>query len=217
MSIERSSTDEGLLPMPPDAQGYRLAHPVGSAPTTDESQVEPGEWLFHSVSTAAHDPDASYPTNVSAASKRPEIDALYPAYHESGAREFSTALRLLRSGIQHLQSALAAVSATENDLIRSDYEVTRFRGLLPELFCCRTIGKGFASVVVSIGAALENHAGELLDRAKIQLLLDVISCLRQGPFLGEERALDLIEGLERGGFDVDPEGLKILAEHLADD
>jgi hypothetical protein len=111
------------------------------------------------------------------------------------------ALTLLAEGEKSLIRARDYI--VDEDIISADYEVTLFQGAIPELFCCQSIGEGFAAIVVALRWALKNRKGAPLNLDQLNAVLNCVRRLRAELFLKYETALDLIEALEALGLNTE--------------
>ena len=132
------------------------------------------------------------------------IDVLYPP--TPGARaDLVDALELLAKAIPTLERARNALRAKDD--IQSDHDAHSVQLLLPDLFRCRTIGDGFASIINAIEIALVNRRGEPLNESQLVAILRTFKDLRSRPFVSFENAQQSIEELETVGLQVDPTAL----------
>jgi hypothetical protein len=130
-------------------------------------------------------------------------DDLYPA-RRAFSREHITALRLLKLAIGRCRRA---IEAQADDPMAADIEIQKIQMLLPELFCCRKLGDGFATIVNSLLCAFENASGNTLARTQIGVLGRIFDELRDKPFLSASEADAAVELLESSGFDPYPSEL----------
>jgi hypothetical protein len=135
---------------------------------------------------------------------------LYPA-RQAFSPEHITALRLLKLAIGRCQRA---INAHADDPMAADIEIQKIQMSLPELFCCRTLGDGFGTIVNALICALQNTDGNTLDEKQIRILEKVFTELRDKPFLRATEADDAVELLESNGFNPYP---KELIEFLSSD
>lgn len=119
------------------------------------------------------------------------------------------ALSLLDESITLIESALALGDA---DPITCDDQVQLFYSLLPELFCCRSLGDGFGSIVNAVQQAAVNQQGIPMNRTQMEVLQSVLRKLRHGPFILHRDAVELIMSLEDTGLMVDPPALSKIAD-----
>jgi hypothetical protein len=108
---------------------------------------------------------------------------------------------LLAQGEQSLLRARDYI--VNEDIVRADYEVTLFQGAIPELFCCQSIGEGFATIVVALRWALKNRKGAPLNLEQLNAVLNCVVKLHAELFLKYETALDLLDTLEAVGLNND--------------
>jgi hypothetical protein len=169
-------------------------------------------------STAAASPlevgYANTATAVAASPSRLTVEELYPEMNAIRP-EIVMATRLLDSGLADLDHAIS--QSLGNETIGADDAVQRFEATLPELFACRVLGEGFASITNALVNALHNRQGELLSTQQIQKLRAVVANLKKQPFITFDEAVDDIMELERVGFVVEPQGFEALADWLIDE
>lgn len=134
---------------------------------------------------------------------------------EVASFEVTQAMSLLREGAQCLDDAENALYI--GAVLESDMAVERFFALLPELFCCRGIGDGYAAVVQAMHYSLYNNKGMPIDLARIRALKGCVRSLLSGVFVAFDRALNFIHSLESAGFNVEPDILEVVSEILTDE
>jgi hypothetical protein len=106
-------------------------------------------------------------------------------------------------------------SLRSGDEVSSDNNIQHFLALLPELFCCRSIGDGFASIINSIYNAIINQSEiGLLSVPQISNILLCVDHLLIEPFLEFDEAIDLILLLDEVGLDIEPKHLNKISEIL---
>lgn len=121
---------------------------------------------------------------------------LYPARGVT-SHAFSRAVDLLRQSIEIVDCAIKESEAGRVTAI--DYEVDKLRALMPELFCCRTLGDGFGSIVVSIAAALRSPV-ELVSEMQLRAIRDALHLIKERPALRVERAAEEVSKLQDAGL-----------------
>jgi len=138
-------------------------------------------------------------------------DELYPA-PELTSTELQTALHLLTVALRYCADADRAFA--EDDTVSADDSIIHLGALLPELFCCRKLGDGFAGVVNAVQCALEGLDGLPLRKDQFEALKEALEKIRQRPFLSDDSAVDVIEKLEATGLNVEPQGFEHFVELL---
>ena len=88
------------------------------------------------------------------------------------------------------------------------------QGLLPELFCCRSLGDGFGIVVNGLMCAFQNLAGIPLRRDQAEKVRQTLIKLRSEPFLRADDAVQTIDVLEEVGLVLEPAEFNYLADIL---
>lgn len=141
------------------------------------------------------------------------IEALYPS-HEVVNPTLGTALRLIDEAMESLAVGLAELR--DGNDVSADNQVMQVQALLPELFCCRTLGDGFGSLIVSIFHALKNNAGAPLTIPQVEALRTVFYHLRSAPFLGPEESADVSVKLIEVGLDPSPAALAFLVDFVGE-
>jgi hypothetical protein len=136
----------------------------------------------------------------------PSIDDLFS---QLAGSTLSSALLLLDEALARSQKALDVI---DSDPVSADDEMQQLQAILPELFCCRTIGDGFGALINSIQYALVNQKGLPLSKSQISSLLGGIRKLRGAPFIGFEDAVNLAITFENAGLVIDPPALSDLAD-----
>jgi hypothetical protein len=149
--------------------------------------------------------------NVDERSSSPmTVEELYPALRAS--EYLGPALSLLREAEEQLADGVAA--AEDGAVIAADDAVLRFLALLPELFCCRSLGDSFGTVVNALYHGIKNLGGMPIELPQITAARNAIKRLRQRPFLDYDEALNLVASMEAAGMNVDPPGLLVIGEVL---
>lgn len=126
------------------------------------------------------------------------------------SKDFQTALRLLKEGVRLINLALDDYRAER--YLESDERIHHLQQMLPELFCCRKLGEGFESIINSVQNALLNNRGQMLNEAQLLALREILSLIRNEPFMNFERAIDYVMTFEEQDFNVDPVGFELLTE-----
>jgi hypothetical protein len=137
------------------------------------------------------------------------IDDIYRA-PEAGT-DLGTALRLLRDALSSCAEALALVT---EDPIRSDSAMLKVRLLLPELFCCRAIGDGFAEIINAIQSAYENLAGGIFSSSQIEAIRVALDTARNEPRMSFEKAMGYVSAMEEVDLRTEPSNVDALADWL---
>ncbi|MGA7300659.1 MAG: hypothetical protein WBX10_10150, partial [Candidatus Sulfotelmatobacter sp.] len=122
---------------------------------------------------------------------------LYPARH-AFRREHITALRLLTIAIGRLKRALDSMAA--GNVLDGDTEIQKVQVLLPELFCCRSLGDGFGTIINTIMSAFEGLGGATPDIDQIKTMNKVLQVLKEKPFLSADEADEQVDALESVGL-----------------
>jgi hypothetical protein len=150
-------------------------------------------------------------TSASAAVKQEAVSAelLYPIHAESGSPIVTAAFRLLREATELLDAALVALRGA--DRVTADYSCTRLHSLLPEMFCCRRIGDGYASAVAVAATAYATQAGIPFEENQLVALLTMFRALRAKPFMSLDTLDEFIEAMEKSGLSVEVPGYEQLA------
>jgi|SRR5271157_838189 len=118
------------------------------------------------------------------------------------------ALELLDEAIKLAEAALSA----DADLVAFDDNMQVLYSLLPELFCCRSLGDGFASVVNAIQQAVANQRGIPMNGNQAEAVLIALRELKRSPFLPHSDAVELVMRLEDANLVVDPPALSQIVE-----
>lgn len=95
----------------------------------------------------------------------------------------------------------------DSNPVLADEIASRAHLLLPELFCCRDLGDGFAASILALFHSVRNLQGAPLGDDKMRSLRHVASTLLEEPYLSFERSIGLASKLESVGFCPDPERL----------
>jgi len=140
------------------------------------------------------------------------IDELFA--NLKGTHHLRRALDLFGESIKLIESALAL---GDTDPIACDDQMQVFYSLLPELFCCRSLGDGFGSIVNAVQQAAVNQHGVPMNGKQMEILQSVLRSLRQGPFILHRDAVEMIMRLEDAGLIVDPPALSEIADIPQDD
>jgi hypothetical protein len=139
------------------------------------------------------------------------VEDLYPGLDP---QKSILASALLLLGESETKLTEAAKAADDGDQISADDAAQRFQALLPELFCCRSLGDSFATVINALFHGLKNLRGTPVSGAQIAQMRNSISVLRRRPFLEYREALDIVARLEAAKLRIDPQGLTAIQEVL---
>lgn len=131
-------------------------------------------------------------------------DDLYPA-RSAYRREHITAIRLLKVAIGRAKNALEEFAA--KDSLTADTEIHKLQVLLPELFCCRSLGDGFGTIVNALMSAFETLDGDIPNVEQIRAIHEVLLVLKEKPFLTPDEADEQLKSFELVGLSVYPSEL----------
>ena len=183
--------------------GTPILNGYGNKPAVPESRAEPENKLTFTLATP-----------VARGSRTLDWKELYPA--ETGRSALLIrAQTLLAQGERSLRKALDCIM--DEDAVGADYEITLFQGAIPELFCCKSIGEGFATIVIVLRWALKNRRGDPLTSEQLSVVLNCVVRLNKELFLTYETALNLIDDLENVGLNTDLSIAAPLATLLIDE
>jgi hypothetical protein len=172
--------------------GTPILNGYGSSASRPEIHEESEDRLTVSVRVEAP---------LTSASRTLDWKQLYPG-EVGGSGLILRARALLTRGEQSLRKARDCM--LEDDIVGADYEVTLFQGAIPELFCCKSLGDGFAAIVVALSWALKNRHGDPLTIEQLNTVLNCVVCLNKQLFLTYETALNLIDDLDEANLNTDP-------------
>jgi DNA-binding FadR family transcriptional regulator len=134
---------------------------------------------------------------------------LYPL-RDALSGVISKVFDLLAQARQRIDRSVAALR--QGDHIGSDDEINRLQALLPELFCCRSIGDGFGEVVTAIHYAITNMDGAPLDERQLLAVGRLFRRVETEPFVNADEAVNEIMLLEDAGLIVEPRSFAELSE-----
>lgn len=141
------------------------------------------------------------------------VEELYPR-SEASSRELRRALELLTEGSQYIN--LAVDSIDEGDILGADDAVGHLQVMMPELFCCRSLGDSYGAVISAVMASLRNRESEPLSNTQVRTLSLVLTELRRRPFMKFDQALELIDWLEGVDLNTEPEAFPELVGWIDD-
>ncbi len=146
-----------------------------------------------------------------ASATRLDIDELYS---DASLRpdSLNSALALLHEGGQILDQAIEFLR--DGDAIASDDSITRFQALLPELFCFRSLGDGFALIVSSMFNSVKNLAGKPMLEEQILAIAFVTRYVRSEIYCSIGPAIDVVEKLVDAGLNVEPPLLHLVTDEV---
>lgn len=139
-----------------------------------------------------------------------EVTDIYDVNSVQNSIYLRNAILTLRKALELILQALEALK--DDRIIESDNCVMLFGGLLPELFCCRSIGDGYCSIVNAIIIAMENKKGDFLGFDQLQELKKVTTRILNEPFMKFEESINLIDELEEVGFKTSLESLSFVTD-----
>lgn len=140
-------------------------------------------------------------------------EELYPLSSEIRP-ELARAFELINEGVAYLSNAITMLD--EGDLLSSDDYINRLQALLPEIFCCRSIGDGFGEIINAVFHSIANKQGAPLNNTELQAIKNILKRISTEPFISTEDAVDEIIKIEEVGFEVEPSHFKFLADMLDD-
>lgn len=145
-------------------------------------------------------------------SARPaDMDELYPRDAVVNAT-LNRARQILRENEKRLAGAQNFMR--EGDFIGADNEISLLQADIVELFLCRTLSDGFASLVVALHHALRNRGGSPLTELQLACVRKCILSLYENTFLSFSDALSLVEDLQDVELITDPPESEYLEEAL---
>jgi hypothetical protein len=104
---------------------------------------------------------------------------------------------------------------SDGDMIGADQEINLLQADLPELFCCRELSEGLATLTVALHFALLNRKDQVLSQDQLYVVRKCVELVYQSPFINFDTALDLVEELKSVGLVTDPPEAEILSDILA--
>jgi len=141
------------------------------------------------------------------------LEDLYRA-SEVGSLELTSAMKLLPEAVKWTELAISALDAME--LFQADDAMLHVHSLMPELFCCRTLGEGFGVVVNAVLSSFENRNGSPMEKPQIEAIRRALLAIRSSPRITFDHALDYVTAMETAGLDVAPLGTNDIAELLSE-
>ena len=115
----------------------------------------------------------------------------------------SNAFVLLNNALEFIEDARDYLN--DNDVFGSDNAILHATSVLEELFCCRSIGDNFGTIVSAIYHSFANRDhGKLFNVSQLNKIYSILRMLRSEPFLDANRAVDAVMALEDEGLSVDP-------------
>jgi hypothetical protein len=140
-----------------------------------------------------------------------QIGSLYLA-PEAGSVELRSAMTLLPDALEWLDRALDDVDS--GDPVHADDAMQHVHGMLPELFCCRTLGDGFGAVVGALLEAFEHLRSLPMTAPQIRAVRRAMQTILSNPRMSFEKAMEQIDKIESSGLNIEPELADELAEVL---
>jgi hypothetical protein len=187
----------------------------------DAEQVTPdagihdqaGRFTFRMPETEGNLLDTEFPREVGIDYVVPDTiistKALYPP-SDLPRSPLSDALRNLDEALEYIDSALKALECGE--FLSADDKIIHFQGILPELFCSRSLGDGFGMVINAMMIALRNDDVTPLEEKQIRAIRISLIHLMRKPLLSENEAVNLLERLDQAGLETDPPELDFVAD-----
>ena len=80
------------------------------------------------------------------------------------------------------------------------------------MFCCRTISGSYEAVMATVINAFSNNRGQPLNEHKLLALKEILSAIRNEPFMNMDKAIDVIMEFESHDFAVEPIGLDLIMD-----
>ncbi len=184
--------DSTGIPEGSRAPGTRIPEETGASATPDTKIIRESE--------APESPSEQIPT-----------EELYPSI-ENVSADLNAATRLLSLCLENADQAIQA--HREQDSIEADDALQRLQGILPELFCCRTLGDGFGIIVNGLMCAFQNLRGAPLTRTQTEKVRQILVKLRSEPFLSVDNAVEALQDLEQLELVIEPPEFSYLADML---
>lgn len=119
--------------------------------------------------------------------------------------ELIAATGLLNVAILLLDEAFS--EAKHGDAIRADDCIIRLQAMLPELFCFRKLGSGYAAVIGAAYFSLKSAAGHALTPDQIFALKNALLRARIHPFAPMSDVVEYVMRMEDVGLKVDAPGV----------
>lgn len=135
------------------------------------------------------------------------IDEIYRA--PEADTKIGNVLKTLRESASNCDDAIKSLE--NSDPIGSDNFMLEVGAALPELFCNRGIGDGFAEIINALESAFENLNGELFSLTQIRAIRDALAGARNEPRMSFEKSLGYVQALENVGLKTEPADIDILA------
>jgi hypothetical protein len=135
------------------------------------------------------------------------IDEIYRA--PEADTKIGNVLKTLRESAANCDKAVTALD--NSDPIGADSLMMEVRAVLPELFCVRRIGDGFAEVINALESSFENLSGELFSLAQIRAIRDALIGARNEPRMSFEKSLRYVLALEDVGLKTEPTDIDTIA------
>lgn len=126
---------------------------------------------------------------------------LYPV-RQAFSPDHITALRLLTLAVGRSRRAIQHVE--NDDILAADTEIQKLQVLLPDLFCCRSLGDGFGTIINSLVSSFEGLDGDTPNAAQIRVMNKTLVLLRDKPFLTADEADEQLSSLEGVGLNPYP-------------
>lgn len=115
----------------------------------------------------------------------------------------SNAFVLLNNALEFIEDARGYL--IDDDVFGSDNAILHATSVFEELFCCRSIGDNFGTIVSAIYHSFANRDhGKLFTFSQLNKIHSILRMLRSEPFLDTNRAVDAVMALEDEGLSVDP-------------
>ncbi len=121
----------------------------------------------------------------------------------------SNAFVLLNDALGFIEDARACLK--EDDLYGSDNAILHVTAVLEELFCCRSIGDNFGTLVSAIFHSFANRdQRELFSLPQLNKIHNTLRVLRSEPFLDLDLTVEVVMALEDNGLNVNPAYLETM-------
>jgi hypothetical protein len=133
-------------------------------------------------------------------------EQLYPS-EEIADPLIVAAQRTLSEIVVRLEAAFQEI---DSDPVTADDYIQSAHPLMAELFCCRSVGEGFATIANAIFISLLNQRGEPLSKNQIGVLTRSLKELKAHLFLSYDSALRVLRELKKHGLKIHPEALQHL-------
>ena len=141
------------------------------------------------------------------------IEALYPDYDQADT-SIAAVIRILKRILDEFDDVRLAFKQHE-DVAVAD-RLLHLQALYEELFCLRNVSDSVGLLASACRTAIATRKSQTITDSQLTALTYASYAIKAAPLMDFDKAMDLVDGIERTGLQTDSEELEILADWLSE-